>query len=115
MARRVLFALLVGILVLPLAGDIAMAHATYVKSNPAADARLAKSPDEIRITFSETPDAKGSDIAVLDTSGGESYDLTSCLHEPWMHEGPGMSRRAPTLRPRCGAHRRRIQRRLILA
>jgi len=46
-----------------------MAHANYVKSNPASDARLTKSPTEVRITFSETPDASGSDIAVLDTSG----------------------------------------------
>jgi copper transport protein len=46
-----------------------MAHANYVKSNPASDARLTKSPTEIRITFSETPDASGSDIAVLDTAG----------------------------------------------
>ena len=70
MARRVLLAILCATVVLPLLGGIAMAHATYVKSNPAADARLARSPSEIRITFSETPDAKGSDIAVLDTSGG---------------------------------------------
>ena len=33
----------------------------------------------------------------LGTSGGETHDLTFCLHEPWMHEGPGMSRRASTL------------------
>lgn len=46
-----------------------MAHANYVKSSPASDARLARAPSEIRITFSETPDAAGSDIAVLDTSG----------------------------------------------
>lgn len=46
-----------------------MAHANYVKSNPSSDARLAKSPSEVRITFSETADASGSDIAVLDTSG----------------------------------------------
>ncbi len=42
-----------------------MAHANYVKSNPGSDARLAKSPSEVRVTFSETPDPTGSDIAVL--------------------------------------------------
>ena len=42
-----------------------MAHANYVKSNPASDARLAKSPTEVRVTFSETPDPAGSDLAVL--------------------------------------------------
>ncbi len=34
---------------------------------------------------------------VIGTSGGETHDLTFCLHEPWMHEGLGMSRRASTL------------------
>lgn len=46
-----------------------MAHANYVKSNPASDARLAKSPAEVRVTFSETPDPAGSDLAVLDSAG----------------------------------------------
>ena len=40
-----------------------------MKSNPASDARLAKSPTEVRVTFSETPDPSGSDLAVLDTAG----------------------------------------------
>jgi len=52
-------------------GDVALAHANYVKSNPASDARLARSPAEIRITFSETPDPAGSDIAVLLQPTGE--------------------------------------------
>ncbi|HUQ42520.1 MAG TPA: copper resistance CopC family protein, partial [Candidatus Limnocylindrales bacterium] len=52
-----------------LQGGVATAHANYVKSNPASDARLAKSPSEIRVTFSETPDAAGSDLAVLDSAG----------------------------------------------
>ena len=46
-----------------------MAHANYVKSNPAADARLIKGPSEVRVSFSETPDPAGSDIAVLDVQG----------------------------------------------
>jgi copper transport protein len=45
------------------------AHANYVKSNPAADARLVKAPTEIRIAFSEPPDAKSSEIQVLDEKG----------------------------------------------
>lgn len=49
--------------------DIADAHANYVRSNPAADARLVKPPTEIRVAFSEPPDPKGSAIEVLDTSG----------------------------------------------
>lgn len=84
MARRLLLAIICAVLLLPLAGGIALAHATYVKSNPAADARLAKSPGEIRITFSETPDAKSADIAVLDTSGGrhDKADVTTASDEP---------------------------------
>ena len=61
-----------------------MAHANYVKSNPASDARLAKSPAEVRISFSETPDAAGSDIAVLDTQGARKNGtkIESATDEP---------------------------------
>ena len=52
-----------------LLGGAADAHANYVRSNPASDARLVKPPTEIRIEFSEPPDPKGSDIEVLDTTG----------------------------------------------
>jgi copper transport protein len=52
-----------------LLGGAADAHANYVRSNPASDARLVKPPTEIRIEFSEPPDPKGSDIEVLDTEG----------------------------------------------
>ena len=45
------------------------AHANYVRSNPASDARLVKPPTQVRIEFSEPPDPKGSDIQVLDTNG----------------------------------------------
>ena len=50
-------------------GGVALAHANYVRSNPAADARLVKPPSEVRIEFSEPPDPRGSDIQVLDTAG----------------------------------------------
>ncbi len=66
---RQLLAVLAAAAVLALTGGAAAAHANYVKSNPAADARLAKSPTEIRVTFSEPPDPRNSDIAVLDPSG----------------------------------------------
>jgi copper transport protein len=52
-----------------LLGGAADAHANYVRSNPASDARLVKPPTEIRIEFSEPPDPRGSEIQVLDTSG----------------------------------------------
>src|SRR5256712_6698676 len=58
----------------PLAlGAAAAAHANYVRSNPASDARLVKPPAEVRIEFSEPPDPKGSEIQVLDTAG-KRYD-----------------------------------------
>ena len=47
----------------------AVAHANYVKSNPAADARLQRAPTEVRVIFSEPPEAKTSEIQVLDTAG----------------------------------------------
>jgi copper transport protein len=75
---RGLLAALVAVSVLSLMGGTAAAHANYVKSNPASDARLTKPPTEIRVTFSETPDARGSDVAVLDTTGNrvDKHDAT---------------------------------------
>jgi copper transport protein len=52
----------------------AEAHANYVRSNPAADARLVKPPTEVRVSFSEPPDPKGSQIQVLDEKGAR-WDL----------------------------------------
>jgi copper transport protein len=52
-----------------LRGGAAEGHANYIRSNPAADARLVKAPTEVRIEFSEPPDPRGSDIQVLDTTG----------------------------------------------
>ena len=70
--------------VLILMGGAAAAHANYVKSNPASDAQLTKPPTEVRVTFSETPDARGSDVAVLDTSGKrlDNRDVTLVTDEP---------------------------------
>src|SRR5207245_11400107 len=52
-----------------LLGGVADAHANYVRSNPASDARLVKAPTEVRVEFSEQPDPKGSELAVLDVAG----------------------------------------------
>ena len=75
---RALLAALVAASVLILMGGAAAAHANYVKSNPASDARLTKPPTEVRVTFSETPDARGSDVAVLDVNGNrvDAHDVT---------------------------------------
>jgi copper transport protein len=67
--RRALLLAIITAAVLSLTGGIAAAHANYVKSNPASDARLTKAPTEVRVTFSEPPDARGSDLAVLDVDG----------------------------------------------
>jgi copper transport protein len=81
---RGLLAALVAASALILMGGAAAAHANYVKSNPASDARLTKAPTEVRVTFSETPDARGSDVAVLDTSGNRLDDrkVTLVSDEP---------------------------------
>jgi copper transport protein len=67
--RRLATIALVAIGGVALAGGVAEAHANYVRSNPASDARLVKPPSEVRIEFSEPPDPKGSEIQVLDTAG----------------------------------------------
>ncbi|HEV8534103.1 MAG TPA: copper resistance protein CopC [Candidatus Limnocylindria bacterium] len=54
-------------------GGAAEAHANYVRSNPASDARLVRPPTEVRIEFSEPPDPRTSMIQVLDTAG-KRYD-----------------------------------------
>ena len=74
---RGLLAALVAASVLILMGGAAAAHANYVKSNPASDARLTRPPTEVRVTFSETPDPRGSDIAVFDVSGSrlDKHDI----------------------------------------
>jgi copper transport protein len=74
----------IAVAILSIFGGIAAAHANYVKSNPASDARLTKPPTEVRVTFSETPDARGSDVAVLDVSGNrvDKHDVTLVSDEP---------------------------------
>ena len=80
---RALLAALVAASVLILMGGAATAHANYVKSNPASDAQLTKPPTDVRVTFSETPDARGSDIAVLDVNGNrlDKRDVTAVSDE----------------------------------
>jgi len=51
------------------AAQAADAHAWYLRSNPAADARLQRAPVEIRVSFTEPPDPAGSEIQVLATDG----------------------------------------------
>ena len=81
---RTFLAALVAASALILMGGAAAAHANYVKSNPASDARLTKPPTEVRVTFSETPDARGSGIAVLDVNGNrlDKRDVTLVSDEP---------------------------------
>jgi copper transport protein len=66
---RVVLATLAALLLIGSAASVADAHATYVRSNPAADARLVRAPVEVRAAFSETPDPRGSELAVFDVQG----------------------------------------------
>ncbi|MDP9265259.1 MAG: copper resistance protein CopC [Chloroflexota bacterium] len=68
-AARAVLAAALGVLLPLSAGATAEAHATYVRSNPAADARLVRPPTEVRVVFSEPPAPSGSDIHVSDASG----------------------------------------------
>ena len=52
-----------------LAAGTAFGHANYVKSVPDADARLPSAPTDVRVTFSESPEPKLSEIHVLDVNG----------------------------------------------
>ena len=72
MRAGLIASLALGMLAL-LAGP-ADAHAWYLRSNPAADARLVRAPTEIRVSFSEPPDLRGSEIQVL-AADGRRVDL----------------------------------------
>ena len=82
--RRALLSAVIAAALLSLMGGLAAAHANYVKSNPATDARLTRPPTEVRVTFSEPPDARGSDLAVLDQGGKrvDVRDVTLVSDEP---------------------------------
>jgi copper transport protein len=75
---RTPLAVLAAVAILVLIGGTAAGHANYVKSNPASDARLTRAPTEVRVTLSEPPDARGSDLAVLDVDGNrlDKADVT---------------------------------------
>jgi copper transport protein len=81
--RRALLIVAVAAAVLSLVGGVAAAHANYVKSNPASDARLTRPPTEVRVTLSEPPDPRGSDLAVLDVDGKrvDARDVTLVTDE----------------------------------
>ncbi|HET8568029.1 MAG TPA: FixH family protein [Candidatus Limnocylindria bacterium] len=68
MPRRPLLALALAAALAALPSPAA-AHANYVSSNPAADARLQRAPQEIRVTFSEPVDPRGSAIDVFRPDG----------------------------------------------
>ena len=76
-ARAQLRAALVALTMLASA-SVALAHANYVKSVPDADARLPSAPTEVRVTFSESPEPKLSELRVLDVKGArvDKADLT---------------------------------------
>ncbi len=67
--RRGLLAAILALAGIAVGAATADGHANYVRSTPAADARLVKAPTEIRISYSEPPDPRGSTITVLDGAG----------------------------------------------
>lgn len=67
--KRVLLAAILALAGIAAGAAVADGHANYVRSNPTADARLAKAPAEVRMSFSEPPDPRGSAITVLDDQG----------------------------------------------
>lgn len=66
---RTLLILALALCGLGLGAQAADAHAWYLRSTPAADARLQRAPVEIRVSFSEPPDPRGSEIQVLAADG----------------------------------------------
>ena len=71
---RALLILALAVCGLGLGAQAADAHAWYLRSNPAADARLQRAPTEIRVAFTEPPDPRGSEIQVL-AADGRRVDL----------------------------------------
>lgn len=61
--------ILAALLMVGSAAGVADAHASYLRSNPASDARLVRPPSEVRVGFSEPPDPRGSELAVYDAAG----------------------------------------------
>lgn len=66
---RAVVTILAALVMVGSAAGVADAHATYLRSNPAADARLVRAPTEVRVTFSEPPDPRTSELAVFDAAG----------------------------------------------
>jgi copper resistance protein C len=50
--------------VLGVAGSVLVAHSKLEKSEPAANATIAKAPAQISVTFSEAPDAAVSKLSI---------------------------------------------------
>ncbi|MHB1132827.1 MAG: copper resistance CopC/CopD family protein [Chloroflexota bacterium] len=64
---------------------LAYAHANLVRSSPAANAILAESPKELRLTLSEPPELRLSDVRVLDRAG----QRTTAPGQPRLETGAG--------------------------
>ena len=75
--RRVLAALLCGLVLTTLAASPASAHATLTSVDPADGARLDASPDVVRLTFSERVSADLGGVRVLDAEGAQVQEGTA--------------------------------------
>jgi methionine-rich copper-binding protein CopC len=62
-------ALMLGLALLVSTAGVASAHASYVSSNPAANAVVASAPTTVTIHFAEHVNPTGSAVVVLDSKG----------------------------------------------
>jgi copper transport protein len=74
-------ALTVLLLLLPLGGGSAAAHALLVRSDPAAGVALSTAPSVVRLWFSEPIQASPSGIVVLDSAGQRADRLDAHVSE----------------------------------
>ena len=84
-------------MVLCLTAAQAWAHARLDHSEPAADATVTTSPNEVRLTFSESVEAKFCRVQVLDAAGQE-VDTKDVHADPKKRERAG---RVSARRARC--------------
>lgn len=66
---RAVITILAALLMVGSTAGVADAHASFLRSHPAADARLVRAPAEVRAAFSEAPDPRASELAVFDAQG----------------------------------------------
>lgn len=80
-ARRLAAVLVLSTALLAIPCAPALAHAQLLSTEPAADAKLAESPDQVQLRFSEPVEAEFSPVEVYD-SGGDRVDEDNARVDP---------------------------------